>query len=71
MVRNAKERSIPQDDIIKVFELDGEGYGRNTISIMTGIPSSTVRNVLEGKDVTINTRLSVRERQTYLSRWQT
>jgi hypothetical protein len=57
----ARHRPVPLDTADEIRELEGEGFGRNTISMMTGINASTVRNVLSGKAVEFNDDLTTRQ----------
>ena len=57
----ARPPVVPKDTAKEINELGAQGYGRNTISYMTGINSSTVRNVLDGKNVQICEKLTTRQ----------
>lgn len=60
--------AVPLDTAKEIHELDERGYGRNTISRMTGINSSTVRNVLDGTHQKFDNTLTVRQRQNMMLR---
>lgn len=52
---------VAMDTANEIRELAAKGYGRNTISFMTGINSSTVRNILEDKHQTYDDKLTTRQ----------
>ena len=60
--------AVPMDTAKEIHELDEHGYGRNAISRITGINSSTVRNVLDGTHQTFDNTLTVRQRQNMMLR---
>lgn len=57
---------VALDTAAEIRELAKKGYGRNTISYMTGINASTVRNVLEDKHQTYDEKLTARQRSNLL-----
>lgn len=63
----ASHEPVSLDTAAEIRELATEGYGRNTISYMTGIPSSTVRNILEGIHQTFDSKLTNRQRTNLLA----
>lgn len=62
----ASHKPVPSDAATEIRELSGKGFGRNTISMMTGICSSTVRNVLDGTAVEFSEELTTRQISTML-----
>lgn len=58
---------VPLDTAAEIRELSEEGHGRNKIGQLTGINSSTVRNVLEGKAVEFCDELTTRQVSSLLS----
>ena len=63
----ARHRPVPHDTADEIRELEADGFGRNTISMMTGINAGTVRNVLSGKAVEFCDDLTTRQRTNMLS----
>lgn len=59
---------VALDTAKEIRELEAAGYGRNTISYMTGINSSTVRNVLEGIHQAYDEKLTSRQRSDLIRR---
>ena len=57
----ARHKAVPNDTADEIRELSAKGFGRNTISMMTGINSGTVRNVLDGKATEFNDNLTTRQ----------
>lgn len=57
----ASHKPVPRDTADEIRELDAKGFGRNTIGMITGICSSTVRNVLDGKAVEFTSKLTTRQ----------
>ena len=60
--------AVPIDTAKEIHELDESGYGRNSISHITGIPATTVRNVLDGVHQKFDNTLTVRQRQNMMLR---
>ena len=63
----ARHKAVPKDTADEIIELGEKGYGRNTIAMMTGINASTVRNVLDGKNVTVCEKLTTRQISSMLA----
>jgi hypothetical protein len=59
---------VPKDAALEIRELGQQGYGRNQISYMTGVNSSTVRNVLDGVHKTYDEKLTTRQVQGLITR---
>ena len=59
--------SVPTDDIALVAELRESGFSECAIERYTNICRSTVRNILLGKPVETDARLSTRQRQEFLA----
>ena len=57
----ARHKAVPNDTADEIRELSAKGFGRNTISMMTGINAGTVRNVLDGKATEFNDNLTTRQ----------
>ena len=63
----SRHKPVPLDTADEIRELAADGFGRNKISMMTGIPAATVRNVLNGKAVEFTDKLSTRQLSNMLS----
>jgi len=61
--------AVPLDTIDEIRELSIQGYGRHTISSLTGIKQETVRNVIGHKNVQTCDLLSCRQINTMLMSW--
>lgn len=57
----ARHRPVPHDTAEEIRELGAEGYGRNTISSITGINAGTVRAVLDDRHLTYVDALTPRQ----------
>jgi len=56
-------QSVPLDVAAEIRELSFDGLGRKQIGHLTGINSSTVRNIISGTYKNYSEKLSVRESQ--------
>lgn len=59
---------VPLDAAEEIKELALQGVGRNQISAITGVPASTVRNILGGEFKTFTDKLTPRQVQALLNR---
>jgi len=58
---------VPMDAAKEIRELSDKGYGRNTISYITGVNSSTVRNILDGIHQAYDEKLTTRQMQALIN----
>lgn len=63
----SEHEPVPIDLAKQVIELSEDGIGRNQISAITGINSSTVRRIIEGKHQSYSDTLSIRQVQSMIN----
>lgn len=68
-IEKQQTRAVPLDTADEIKELADEGFGRNLISTMTGIPAGTVRAVLDGTHKTYVDDLTTRQTTKMISGW--
>lgn len=62
--------SVPLDTRDEIHELADQGYGRNQISVFTGVSSETVRGILNGRQsVEFSEEMSSRQIADKLRSW--
>jgi len=57
----AAHKAVSHDAADHIRELSAKGFGRNAIGMITGICSSTVRNVLDGTAKEFTQKLTTRQ----------
>jgi len=63
----SKHKPVPLDVATEILELSSDGVGSNEICVITGINSSTVRNVILGDHQSYCDKLSTRQAQRLLN----